>query len=367
MFSFDSLRILGAVNVVAFLVVLVLVIRPLSIWLSTAGNRDFDHLYGDRERAFLAWTGYRGVTPASLAVLFSMELAGQGIAQADLVMAIPLLVIAWTVLLQGTTARFVPDLLRIVPNMIMVVGGGKMGWYLAENLASRGENVILLEKDEKRAKELNRRDSEVTVKQADGTNLEALREYDAEAVTRFVAATDRDDHNILAAILAGTNFDIPNLYARLEDPASRQTVDDLKIHARRNLADGAQDGDEDEDEETYEKLEIHTVSPALESASWISDKIRHPGLRQWLDELDTWGRGGDVREIEVKSSEWDGGPVGEFQDRLDDPSRVMIPLVNKADGERVLNPDDDVELEVGDTLTVLGEAGAIKRLQDNVN
>jgi len=95
-----------------------------------------------------------------------------------------------------------------VRGTVTIAGASSVGVFLAQKLLNGGMyNVRILERNSERASEvsdiLNR---EVLV--LDATSQDALREANLDASAAFVAATDADDRNILAALIA-KEFGVP--------------------------------------------------------------------------------------------------------------------------------------------------------------
>lgn len=87
----------------------------------------------------------------------------------------------------------------------VLIGGGRVGYHLAQQLREMGVKVKIIEIDEKRCLELSQRLSKVNIICGDGTNNDIIREervYDADAV---VTLTGIDEENILMSLLAKNN------------------------------------------------------------------------------------------------------------------------------------------------------------------
>ncbi|MCB9423498.1 MAG: cation:proton antiporter, partial [Actinobacteria bacterium] len=95
----DTLRELEWRNI-AFLVALVLLVRPVSVFLSTLGSQ-----LGRRERVFLALTAPRGIVAAAIASIFSLRLAEAGVKDSQQLVSATFTVIAGTVLLSGLGSK----------------------------------------------------------------------------------------------------------------------------------------------------------------------------------------------------------------------------------------------------------------------
>lgn len=87
----------------------------------------------------------------------------------------------------------------------VLIGGGRVGYHLAQQLREMGVKVKIIEIDEKRCLELSERLNRVNIVCGDGTNQDVIREervYDADAV---VSLTGIDEENILMSLLAKNN------------------------------------------------------------------------------------------------------------------------------------------------------------------
>ena len=98
---------------VALAVLLVVVIRPAAVWISTAFS-NFTH----RERALLGWAGLRGAVPIVLATFVLSSEVGQ----AETIFNAVFFVVVVSTLVQGTTLEWVAERLDLVdPRPAVVV------------------------------------------------------------------------------------------------------------------------------------------------------------------------------------------------------------------------------------------------------
>ncbi|WP_247003785.1 cation:proton antiporter [Halosolutus gelatinilyticus] len=324
--DFDRLSALGFGGL-ALVVVVMGVLRPAVVFLSTSGKR-----FTAREKLFMSAVGPRGIIPASVATLFAIRLQDSepptNVAGAKLLVGTVFLVILVTVVVEGGFARQIAERLDVIPMRVLIVGGGKVGRSLAERLEARGENVVLIEADETI---LERARSEgFTVHAGDGTNTEVLLAAGAENAKIVVAATGDDDANLLIAQLVKSKFDVDRVIARANNPAN---VD------------------------AFEELDVRTISSS-ESTAWAIDNlIERPALSNWMTEI---GRSGDVQEIEITSEHVAGQRIVEISDEL--PNGVLIALVSR-DGESEV-PDPELTLKLGDHVTLLGRTEAVHETLD---
>lgn len=101
---------------------------------------------------------------------------------------------------------------------VIVVGGGKVGAYLANLLLSSGERVKVIEERREDIPALQRELPVEAVMQGSGADplvLEAAGIRQADAVA---AVTGSDETNLVVAGLARSEFNVPRVIARVNDP-----------------------------------------------------------------------------------------------------------------------------------------------------
>lgn len=90
---------------------------------------------------------------------------------------------------------------------IMIVGGGKISYYLARKLAEVGFRVKIIEKDRERCEFLNSiLSGDVEIINGDGSDQRLLLEEGIESADGFAAITNMDEENIMLSLYAEANF-----------------------------------------------------------------------------------------------------------------------------------------------------------------
>lgn len=85
---------------------------------------------------------------------------------------------------------------------VMIVGGGRVCYYLAKKLSELGMTVKIIESDYKRCIELSELLNDVTIINADGTDHIVLKEEGIEKVDAFAALTGIDEENMIMSLYA---------------------------------------------------------------------------------------------------------------------------------------------------------------------
>ncbi len=104
---------------------------------------------------------------------------------------------------------------------ILIVGGGKVGSYLARELYTQGNEIVLIERDRTLAYQLSR-NTGYSVITGDGCELSILREAGVERADVVVATTGYDEDNYVICTIAKTKFGVPRTVSRLRDPKNEE-------------------------------------------------------------------------------------------------------------------------------------------------
>lgn len=85
---------------------------------------------------------------------------------------------------------------------VFILGGGKIGYYLAKKLTNDGIQVKIIEQDSERCKYLSENLDKALVICGNGTDINLLEEEDIELMDVFVGVTGFDEENLLMSLLA---------------------------------------------------------------------------------------------------------------------------------------------------------------------
>ena len=171
---------------------------------------------------------------------------------------------------------------------IMIVGGSKIGYYLADQLSKKKYKIKLIESRSSTAEELAELLPRVTVIHGNGTQHDLLLEDGIEAMDAFVALTDVDEENMVVSMFANklevkktiTQIKNDDLYGMLAELGIRNTVSPKDIVANRILSYlRALENKRGSNVLTLYRL-VNSRVEALEFAAKRQDRIYNKPLRE---------------------------------------------------------------------------------------
>lgn len=129
----------------------------------------------------------------------------------------------------------------------LIVGCGRVGATLAKLLTAEGHDIVVI--DENPAA-FSRLGTHFTgrVEVGTGIDYDVLLRAGADTADGFVAVTDGDNRNVMAALIAQRMFNIKKIVARIYDPPRGQL---------------------------YRELGLETVCPTTLGAKIVRDKLMH--------------------------------------------------------------------------------------------
>ncbi|MGC8834562.1 MAG: potassium channel family protein [Armatimonadota bacterium] len=103
---------------------------------------------------------------------------------------------------------------------VIVVGGGKVGYYLTKTLSQEGHEVLLIERDPRRVAQLSEELGEL-VMFGYGDEMRTLEQAGAARADAIVAVTGGDEDNLVICQIAKKRFKTPRIIARVNYPKNR--------------------------------------------------------------------------------------------------------------------------------------------------
>lgn len=210
---------------------------------------------------------------------------------------------------------------------ILVVGDGKVGHTLAEELISEDHDVVIIDRDDEVVQKADETLDALCI-HGNGANAKTLIDAGVEKADIVVAATASDETNMLCCLIAkrlGAKYTI----ARIRDPEYNESLTLLQRETGIDLA----------------------VNPERTTALEISRLLRFP----YASNIESFAKG-HVELVEFRAQEGDailGMPLKELPVKLPNLPKVLYCAIER-DGE-VTIPNGDFVIQTGDRVHVAGE------------
>jgi trk system potassium uptake protein TrkA len=111
---------------------------------------------------------------------------------------------------------------------IIVVGGGRLGYYLLKGLLNEGHEVLLLEKDARICRNIVEEMGSVCYR-GDGCEAATLAEVGTGRADMLVAVTGDDEDNLVACQVAKHMHNVPRTIARIRNPQNEELFKKLGV------------------------------------------------------------------------------------------------------------------------------------------
>ena len=119
---------------------------------------------------------------------------------------------------------------------VMIIGGGKTGFYLADMLSEFGAAVKIIEKSKERCHYLSTHLEDVMILHGDATDLSLLEEENLDLMDAVVTATGYDEDNLLLALTA-KRHGIEDVIAKVSRASYAEIISSMGIDMALNPLD----------------------------------------------------------------------------------------------------------------------------------
>ena len=109
-----------------------------------------------------------------------------------------------------------------------IIGGGKITYYLAQDLLNSGVSVKIVEKNEERAEELSELLPKATVLIGDGTYQEVLDEENLKGNDACITLTGMDEENVMISLYAKSSK-VDKIITKIDRPSVLKLVGTLGL------------------------------------------------------------------------------------------------------------------------------------------
>lgn len=208
---------------------------------------------------------------------------------------------------------------------VVLVGCGGVGKALATHLINEGNELVIIEQDDERAKNLAE-NMDALVIHGDGSSTEILKDAGVEKADA-VAVLTADDNTNLTVCQILKKFSVPRIVSRVNDPSKKDLYIALEITA--------------------------AISPAAAVVSYFKNALTKGTSRSIVSIAN--GKA-EVVELRIKKDGLDGKKIRD----LGLPEDCIIGVISRG-GEVIIGTGDTI-IKKEDTLTIITKTDIIKEV-----
>ncbi|PSP38245.1 TrkA family potassium uptake protein [Halobacteriales archaeon SW_8_65_20] len=215
---------------------------------------------------------------------------------------------------------------------LIVVGAGNIGTPLIQIATEGGNEVVVIERDERKATEAAEA-FDCLVINDDATVKETLSDAGADRADAVISTTDQDATNIMVGLLA-QELDVPYVVSVVHNPEHMSLFEQIGVHTMEN--------------------------PQRLIAEYLYRSVVRPSIVDYME----IGETAEVFEITVE-------PGADIADQTLEsaatsgllPEDVLIVAISRKNGG-LTTPRGDTTIRAGDLLTVYAAEGATASVTD---
>jgi trk system potassium uptake protein TrkA len=212
---------------------------------------------------------------------------------------------------------------------IVVVGGGRVGYYLTKALLDEGNEVVVVEKQAAICDAINDELGSVCVR-GDGCEATILADVGTDRADMLIAVTGEDEDNLVSCQLAKHKFKVPRTIARIVNPKNEVLFKKLGIDVTVSSTDVI-----------LENIEVELPTHPL---------IHLMTIRE---------RGLELVEIKIPTN---SSTVGKAIKELKLPLGSVLSLIIRK-GSRPIVPEADTVLQTGDQIIAVASSDSEEALR----
>lgn len=205
---------------ILFVIVLIIVIRPATIFFSAIGSN-----LSWKEKLYIAWMAPRGIVAAAVTSIFALDLINHGMSEAKILVPIIFIVIVATILVYGLSAIPLARILGLSdlnPQGILIAGINNLSIEIYKALDRLNIKVLLV--DSNWDKVTNARQAGYLTSFGSIVSEKTHEELDLDGIGKFISLTPNKGINSLASIYFSKVFDSSNVFQIYTAPKHQQDV-----------------------------------------------------------------------------------------------------------------------------------------------
>ena len=210
---------------------------------------------------------------------------------------------------------------------VVILGAGRVGLQLAKQLVNERKEVVIIEKDTKRAQDVSRQ-LDCLIINDNGNSIEGLEKAQVSQADFFISVTESDEINMIACALVASTYDKPVTVARVRNFDYSKTWRDRTGFLGIN----------------------HIVNPEIEVAQAISRAVEYGAVSSVVDF--------ETSSLQMRNIQVDTGSVFEGQQLMDLRRKLAVPFIVAviARDNRMIIPTGKTKLQAGDHIWILADS-----------
>ncbi|PNR95353.1 potassium transporter TrkA [Petrotoga sp. 9PWA.NaAc.5.4] len=227
-------------------------------------------------------------------------------------------------------------------NHYIVVGAGKTGFFVCQNMIKENKDFILLDKSEEKIyqfiQEINNEDILYIV--GDAKNENVLLDAGIERANSVILTLPSDVDNLFVALTVKSIVPNINIISKVNDPESIKKLSYAGINK--------------------------VVLESEISGNRLAYMATRPNIVSFLETIiHTPEKDLQLEEVKIPENSWIASKTLK-EIALPDKVDLIVIAVRKKDDKSIFNPKANTKIEEGDVIIVLGEDSKIKKLKEIV-
>lgn len=205
---------------------------------------------------------------------------------------------------------------------VILIGGGSTGKALATHLINEGHEVVIVEKEGDRAKNLAE-NLDALIVQGDGSDTDILKDAGVEKADAVAILTPEDNTNLTICQIV-KKFDVARIVSRVNEPGKKDLYIGLEITA--------------------------AISPTQAVVSYLKNALTQGKSKSMASIA---GGNAEVLELKMNNEELDGRKIKD----LGLPSECIVAVIYR-NGEVIIGAGDTI-VRKGDVLTIITKTDVV--------
>ena len=205
---------------------------------------------------------------------------------------------------------------------IVIVGGGKLAYYLIKTLRPHRHQISLIELQKEVSEKIATDFDEVDVFNGDGTSIRTMQEVGVQNADFYIAVTGKDENNLVGCQVAKKRFKVKHTVARVNNPKNAEMFNRMGV------------------DKVYSSTQI--------LADIIEQEVDFEGMRIALK----------IERTNKSIIEFTLSPrspaCGKNLEEYDFPGESKIVLITRPDGT-VESPRGNLVMQAGDTILMISD------------